>query len=98
MVGINHKQYKQYKGLKKESLRDNMTNLELALNTLAEATTTEISKKHKPKTLEDNKQVAARGGAIVGNTRKEIEANIGKSIVTPLNAKNKELSESNEEK
>jgi len=85
--GLTTRQYKQYKGLKKESLRDNMTNLELALNTLAEATTTEISKQHKPKTLTDNRRVAARGGSIVGNTRKEIEANIGKSIVTPLNAK-----------
>ncbi len=85
--GLTTKQYKQYKGLKKESLRDNMTNLELALNTLAEATTTEISKEHKPKTLDENRRVAARGGSIVGNTRKEIEANLGKSIVTPLNAK-----------
>jgi len=85
--GLTTKQYKQYKGLKKESLRDNMTNLELALNTLAEATTTEISKEHKPKTLAENRKVAARGGSIVGKTRKEIEANIGKSIVTPLNAK-----------
>ena len=85
--GLTTKQYKQFKKLKKESLRDNMTNLELALNTLAEATTTEISKEHKPKTLDENRRVAARGGAIVGNTRKEIEANIGKSIVTPLNAK-----------
>lgn len=85
--GLTTRQYKQYKGLKKESLCDNMTNLELALNTLAEATTTEISKQHKPKTLTENRRVAARGGSIVGNTRKEIEANIGKSIVTPLNAK-----------
>jgi hypothetical protein len=85
--GLTTRQYKQYKGLKKENLRDNMTNLELALNTLAEATTTEISKKHKPKTLTENRRVAARGGSIVGKTRKEIEANIGKSIVTPLNAK-----------
>ena len=85
--GLTTKEYKQYKGLKKESLRDNMTNLELALNTLAEATTTEISKEHKPKTLAENRKVAARGGSIVGNTRKEIEANIGKSIVTPLNTK-----------
>jgi hypothetical protein len=89
--GLTTKQYKQFKDLKKESLRDNMTNLELALNTLAEATTAEISKQHKPKTFDENKRVAARGGSIVGNTRKEIEANIGKSIVSPLNAKNKEL-------
>ena len=85
--GLTTRQYKQFKGLKKENLRDNMTNLELALNTLAEATTTEISKEHKPKTLTENRRVAARGGSIVGKTRKEIEANIGKSIVTPLNAK-----------
>jgi len=85
--GLTTKQYKQLKSLKKESLRDNMTNLELALNTLAEATTTEISKQHQPKNQEENRKVAARGGSIVGNTRKEIEANIGKSIVSPLNAR-----------
>lgn len=85
--GLTTKQYKNYKGLKKESLRDNMTNLELALNTLAEATTTEISKQKQPKTLEENKKIAARGGSIIGNTRKEIEANIGKSIVSSQNAK-----------
>ncbi len=85
--GLTTKQYKNFKGLKKESLRDNMTNLELALNTLAEATTTEISKQQKPITSEENRKVAARGGSIVGNTRKEIEANIGKSIVSPLSAK-----------
>jgi len=96
--GLTTKQYKNYKGLKKESLRDNMTNLELALSTLAEATTTEISKQHKPKTQEENRKVAARGGSIVGNTRKEIEANIGKSIVSPLNAKRLgELPENNKE-
>lgn len=85
--GLTTKQYKNLKGLKKESLRDNMTNLELALNTLAEATTTEISKQKQPKTPEENKKIAARGGSIVGNTRKEIEANIGKSIVSSQNAK-----------
>jgi hypothetical protein len=85
--GLTTKQYKQLKSLKKESLRDNMTNLELALNTLAEATTTEISKQHQPKTPEENRKIAERGGSIVGNTRKEIEANIGKSIVSPLNAR-----------
>jgi len=85
--GLTTKQYKNFKGLKKESLRDNMSNLELALNTLAEATTTEISKQKQPKTLKENKIIAARGGSIVGNTRKEIEANIGKSIVSSQNAK-----------
>jgi len=81
------KQYKQFKELKTESLRDNMTNLELALNTLAEATTTEISKNKKPKTKPENRQIAMQGGKIVGNTRREIEENIGKSIVSPINAK-----------
>ena len=84
---LTTKQYKQFKGLKTESLRDNMTNLELALNSLAEATTTELSKQHKPTTIEENRNIATRGGKIVGNTRKEIEANLGKSIVSPINAK-----------
>jgi len=85
--GLTTKQYKQFKGLKTESLRDNMTNLELALNSLAEATTTELSKQHKPATIEENRNIAARGGKIVGNTRKEIEADLRKSIVSPINAK-----------
>ena len=80
-------QYKQYKDLKKESLRDNMTNLELVLNMLAEATTTEISKEKNPKTFDDNKVIAKQGGTIAGNTRKEIEAKSGKKIVSRLNAK-----------
>ncbi len=86
--GMTTRQYKQFKGLKTESLRDNMTNLELALNTLAEATTTELSKEHKPRTVAANRRVAASGGRIVGNTRKEIEAKMGRSIVSPINAKN----------
>ena len=85
--GMTTKKYKQFKGLKTESLRDNMTNLELALNTLAEATTTEISKNRQPKNKFENRQVASQGGKIVGNTRREIEENIGKSIVSPINAK-----------
>ena len=64
-----------------------MTNLELALNTLAEATTAELSKEHKPATIRENREVATRGGRIVGNTRKEIEANLGKSIISPINAR-----------
>ncbi len=72
------KQYKQHKNLKKENLRDNMTNLELVLNMLAEATTTEISKEKKPKTLLENKKIAKQGGTIAGNTRKQIEAKSGK--------------------
>lgn len=85
--GFSVKQYKNHKGLKKENLRDNMANLELVLNMLAEATTTEISKEKKPKTFAENKKIANQGGTIAGNTRKEIEAKTGKKVVTPLNAK-----------
>jgi hypothetical protein len=85
--GKTVKQYKQHKDLKKENLRDNMTNLELVLNMLAEATTTEISKEKNPKSFDDNKIIAKQGGTIAGNTRKEIEAKSGKKIVSPLNAK-----------
>ena len=85
--GMTTRQYKQYKGLKTESLRDNMTNLELVLNMLAEATTTEISKERKPRTTAANRAVAAQGGSIAGNTRREIEAQTGKRIVSPLTAK-----------
>ncbi|MBX2924378.1 MAG: hypothetical protein KF746_19405 [Chitinophagaceae bacterium] len=65
-----------------------MTNLELVLNMLAEATTTEISKEKKPKNFTENKDIAKQGGTIEGNTRKEIEAKTGKKVVTSLNAKN----------
>ena len=85
--GMTTRQYKQYKGLKTESLRDNMTNLELVLNMLAEATTTEISKERKPRTAAASRAVAAQGGRIAGNTRREIEAQTGKRIVSPLTAK-----------
>lgn len=84
--GMTTRQYKQYKGLKTESLRDNMTNLELVLNMLAEATTTEISKEKKPRTVAANRTVAAQGGRIAGNTRREIEAQTGKKIVSRLTA------------
>jgi hypothetical protein len=86
--GKSVKQYKKHKDLKKENLRDHMTNLELILNMLAEATTSEISKEKKPKTLDENKVIANQGGTIAGNTRKEIEAKTGKKIVSKLNAKN----------
>ena len=85
--GFTTKQYKNYKNLKKENLRDHMTNLELVLNMLAEATTTEISKDKKPETFEQSRQIARKGGSVAGNTRKEIEQNIGKKVVTRLNAK-----------
>lgn len=85
--GYTTKQYKNLKDLKKENLRDHMTNLELVLNMLAEATTTEISKEKNPKTFGDNKRIAKQGGTIAGNTRREIEAKTGKKIVTKQNAK-----------
>ena len=85
--GKTVKQYKQYKGLKTESLRDNMTNLELVLNMLAEATTTEISKEKNPKTFAQNREIARQGGKIAGNTRKAIEVKTGKQVVSPLNEK-----------
>ena len=86
-AGMTTKEYKRYKGLKTESLRDNMTNLELVLNMLAEATTTEISKEKKPKTVTENRKIAYQGGTIAGNTRREIEAKTGKKVVSRLNAK-----------
>lgn len=84
--GMTTRQYKQLKGLKKENLRDNMSTLELVLNMLAEATTTEISRTTEPQTFEENRQVARRGGRIAGNTRKEIEADTGKPVITKKNA------------
>lgn len=86
-AGKNVKAYKKFKGLKKENLRDNMTNLELVLNMLAEATTTEISKEKKPKNFQQNKVIAKQGGEIAGNARKEIEARTGKKIVSSKKAK-----------
>ncbi|WP_318641625.1 BRO-N domain-containing protein [Flavobacterium ardleyense] len=84
--GLSVKEYKNHKGLKKENLRDNMSNLELVLNMLAEATTTEISKEKKPETFVENKVIAKQGGTIAGNTRKEIEEKTGKSVVNKLKA------------
>lgn len=96
--GFTTKQYRNFKELKKENLRDHMTNLELVLNMLAEATTTEISKEKKPKTYEQSRNIAWQGGTIAGNTRREIEEKTGKKVVTKHNAKvleekNKELDE-----
>ena len=90
--GMNTKSYKQFKGLKKENLRDNMTNLELVLNMLAEATTTEISKEKQPVTFEDNKVIARQSRTIAGNARKEIEFKTGKKVVTSQNASQLRLS------
>jgi len=94
--GFTTKQYKNYKDLKKENLRDHMTNLELVLNMLAEATTTEISKEKNPKTFEDSRKIANQGGTIAGNTRKEIEEKTGKKVISRQNAKQIEQKKSNQ--
>ncbi|NHZ71639.1 MAG: hypothetical protein GWP17_00935 [Aquificales bacterium] len=82
------KEYKQLKGLKKENLRDNMSNLELVLNMLAEASTTEISKEKKPQGLEENKDVARKGGHVAKQARVELEKQTGKPMITAQNAEN----------
>ncbi len=87
-AGKNVKEYKKYKGLKKENLRDNMSNLELVLNMLAEASTAEISKEKIPKGLEENKDIARKGGNAAKKARLEIEKQTGKPIVTTKNANN----------
>ena len=83
---MNTRQYKNFKGLKKETLRDNMSTLELALNMLAEATTTELTNAQNPHGLEENRIVAKQGGAVAGNARKEIESKTGRPVVTAENA------------
>ena len=85
-TGYTTKELKNLKKLKKENLRDNMTNLELVLNMLAEATTTEISKEKKPNTFSESKIIAKQGGVIAGNTRKEIEEKTGKKVISQQNA------------
>src|SRR3989338_7279799 len=90
-------EYKQLKNLKKENLRDNMTNMELVLNMLAEATTTELSKKGNPKTFNESKHVAVKGGTVAGNTRKDIEKQLGESIVTKKNERDNFLELSKKE-
>ncbi|WP_418462187.1 BRO family protein [Frisingicoccus sp.] len=86
--GMSTKQYKRLKGLKRENLRDNMSTLELVLNMLAEATTTELSKEHRPEGFEENQEIARRGGNIAGAARKAIEADTGKAVVTKKGAEN----------
>ena len=85
--GLTTKGYKRFKGLKKESLRDNMTNIELALNTLAEAATTEISKQQRPRGLNQSKRVAKSGGSVAKAARKQLENQLGHSVISPINAK-----------
>ena len=86
-AGKTTKEYKVFKGLKKENLRDNMTNTELILNMLAEASTKDISQSANPETFEESKKVAERGGKISGDARKALEIQTGKKVVTSLNAK-----------
>lgn len=84
--GMNTREYKRFKGLKKENLRDNMSTTELVLNMLAETSTTDISKAEQPETFEENRQVARRGGNVAGIARKALEAETGKPVVTSMNA------------
>jgi len=86
--GMTTKQYKQHKELKTESLRDNMTNLELVFNMLAEASTTEISKEKKPSTFTENAKVAKQGGSVADTARQKLELESGKKVVSKLNARN----------
>jgi len=85
--GLSTRQYRQHKDLKRESLRDHMTNMELVLNMLAEATTTEISREKLPTGFDQSLEIAQQGGTIAGNTRKAIEAKSGKPIISSRNAK-----------
>ncbi len=87
--GMSVREYKDLKGLTKENLRDNMTNIELVLNMLAEVTTTAISKQERPETFDENKKVAKRGGEFAGDTRKRFEKETGAKVISPLNSENK---------
>ena len=89
--GMSVQEYKQLKGLKKENLRDNMTNIELVLNMLAEVTTTELSQKEKPVTFKENKDIAKRGGKFAGETRERYEKEMGRKIISPANANDKKF-------
>jgi hypothetical protein len=84
-TGMTTKEYKKFKDLKKENLRDNMTNLELVLNMLAETATTEISDKREPRSLNENKVVAWEGGSVAGSARRQIEKKTGKKVITNRN-------------
>lgn len=87
--GLTVKEYKEKKGLKKENLRDNMTNIELVLNMLAEVTSTAISKQEEPETFEENRKVAIRGGKVANSAKEEYEKETGLKVVSELNAKDK---------
>ena len=79
-------EYKKYKGLRKESLRDNMTDIEVTLTNLGEIATRELVKKHKPYGLKQNKEIAKRGGKIAKNTRNDLEKELGETVITRKNA------------
>jgi hypothetical protein len=89
-AGLKTKDYKNLKSLKNENLRDNMTNLELVLNMLAEASTTEISQVKEPKTFPENRKVARQGGAVAGGARKDIERRTGKKVISKTKFRSKE--------
>ena len=86
--GMKASQYKEYKGLRKESLRDNMTDIEVALTDLGEIATRELAKEHKPYGLKENREIAKRGGKIAKNTRDNLEKELGRTVITKQNALN----------
>ena len=96
--GMTAREYKKYKGLKKENLRDNMTNRELVMNMLAELSTKDISESQNPETFDDHIDIARQGGEIARNARMELEAKTGKPVVSPLNAKDGLILNKNESK
>jgi len=96
--GMTVQEYKQLKDLKKENLRDNMTDIELVLNMLAEVSTTALSKQEQPETFDESKQIAKEGGKVAKNARNDLENRLGHSVISSLNASNKELLETKEMK
>lgn len=96
--GMSVKEYKNLKGLKKENLRDNMTDIELIINMLAEVTATTLSKEEKPETFNESKSIAKRGGSLAGETRKRFEETTGTKVTTALNAEDKPALEQRDKK
>ncbi len=93
--GLSIRDYKEMKGLKKENLRDNMTNLELVLNMLAEVTTTAISRSRQPETFSESRNIAIEGGNVAGSARREIEQRTGQPVISPINANDKHALDTN---
>ena len=96
--GLSVQEYKSLKNLKKENLRDNMTNIELTLNQLAEVTTTALSRQEQPTTFEESKRIAKRGGKVANNAREDFEKETGLKVVSPINASNKTMLEVKQQK